>query len=161
MITHIPECQIPKKCSQKTCTRQAQEGRKMCRTCADKMRERNRRYRSSETKTEEEATVIHCERCGNPTTETIKPTDNRIGEPPMNLHTYTCHNPQCLPGTGTRKIFDRLVEDKYPDHRVRIVMRLPRTMGQCEDKLRKKWADWDDPLGELDWDNLRGAGREE
>lgn len=118
-------------CSQGRCSRDAQPGRKMCKVCAEKMRDRNRRYRSSDY-VYDVNNDLHCDRCGDKLAEVITPTTSSSGEPPMNLHTYACENPHC-----------------HHD-RVRLVMTLPRKVGLPETVLDGKLAQWDDPLGEID-----------
>jgi len=102
--------------------------------------------------------TLFCDRCGRQLLETIEPTARHAGEPPMNLHTYRCAKPGCVPGTG-RKILhgDRPHTcNPHPDPAVRICVRLPRVMARPESILDGKVGYRDDPLPELPKSGLRG-----
>lgn len=125
--------------------------------CRAKKAERARLAAKAPTAPVTESTLF-CDRCGRQLVETIEPTDRHAGEPPMNLHTYRCAKPGCVPGTG-RKILhgDRPHTcNPHPDPAVRICVRLPRVMARSESILDGKVGYWDDPLPELPEAGLRG-----
>lgn len=109
----------------------------------------------TETKEDQE---LYCDRCENEMAETVEPTRRRANEPAMNLHTYRCTTPGCVPGTGRVMMHGSCHHtcNPHPDPAVRIQVRLPAIMGKAEATLSGERAKWDDAPEDLDFNGLRG-----